>query len=144
MLVSRDGGQVCHVECSYRDQSTQLSSITIDGKLCTTRAMSIIVGEVVLSEMGLGVEERFSYCSPLITIAPSRLALPSEVHCGTEVMGLESPLDISNWVKHRIPGFGKLVGLPISHHEKLCIAHFQRLEKEMIDANLLRRKAIVD
>ena len=72
------------------------------------------------------------------------MALPGEVHCGTKVMGLESPLDISNWVTHRIPGFGKLVGLPISRHEKLCIAHLQRLEKEMTDANLLRRKAIVN
>lgn len=41
VLVSRDGGQVCHAKCSYRDQSAQLSSITIDGKLCTTGAVSI-------------------------------------------------------------------------------------------------------
>lgn len=99
---------------------------------------------MVLSEMGLGAEERFSYCSPLITIAPSRLALPGEVHCGIEVMGLESQMNISNWVKHRIPSFGKLVRLPISCHEKLCIAHLQRLEKEMTDANLLWRKATIN
>ena len=55
-----------------------------------------MVGEMVLLEMGLGAKERFSYCSPLITIAPSRLALLGEVHCGTKVMGLESLLDISN------------------------------------------------
>ena len=47
-------------------------------------------------------------------------------------------------MKYRIPGFGKLVGLPISCHEKLWIAHLQRLEKEMTDANMLRRKATVN
>ena len=103
-----------------------------------------LVEEEVLSDMGLGAKERISNCSPLITIVPPGLALSGEVHNGTEVMGLDSPLDISNWVKHRIPSFGKLVGLPVSRHEKLCIAYLQRLEKEMEDANPLRRKATVN
>ena len=108
-------------------------------KLCVS-----LVEEEVLSDMGLGAEERILNCSLLIIIAPPGLALSGEVHNGTEVMGLDSPLDISNWVKHRIPSFGKLVGLPVSHHEKLCIAYLQRLEKEMEDVNLLQRKAIVN
>ena len=72
------------------------------------------------------------------------LALLEEVHDGTKVMGLGSKLDVSNWVKHRIPGFGKLVGLPVSPHEWLCIAHLQRLEREMEENNLLQRKATVN
>ena len=54
-----------------------------------------------------------------------RLALSAEVHNDTEVVGLGSTLDISKWLKHRIPGFSKLVGLPVSCHERLCIAYLQ-------------------
>lgn len=90
------------------------------------------------SKLGLGEEECFSDCNPLIIIAPPELALSEEVHDGTKVMGLGSKLDVSNWVRHRIPGFGKLVGLPISPHEWLCIAHLQRLEREMEENNLLQ------
>ena len=96
------------------------------------------------SKLGLGEEECFSDCNPLIIIAPPELALSEEVHDGTKVMGLGSKLDVSNWVRHRIPGFGKLVGLPISPHEWLCIAHLQRLEREMEENNLLQRKATVN
>ena len=58
-------------------------------------------------------------------------------------MGLENTFDISNWVKHKIPNFSKLVGLPLRQHEKMCIVLFQRLEREMEVANLLHRKAVV-
>ena len=51
-------------------------------------------------------------------------------------------LDISGWVKHRIPGFSKLVGLSTTQHEKLCIALLQRLETVMEAANVLHRKAM--
>ena len=39
-----------------------------------------------------------------------------------EVLSIETNLEISGWVKHRIPGFSKLVGLSLTRHEKLCIA----------------------
>ena len=57
-------------------------------------------------------------------------------------MGLENTLDISNWVKHKIPGFSKLVELPLGRHEKMCIMLLQRLEKLIEVANLLHRKDI--
>ena len=44
-------------------------------------------------------------------------------------------------MKHRIPGFSKLVGLSMTRHEKLCIALLQRLELVMEAANVLHRKA---
>ena len=43
-------------------------------------------------------------------------------------------------MKHRIPGFSKLVGLSTTQHEKLCIALLQRLETEMEVANVLHRR----
>ena len=52
-------------------------------------------------------------------------------------------LDISRWVKNRLPGFSKLVGLPLSWHEKLCIALLQKIERETEAAKELNRKAIV-
>ena len=61
---------------------------------------------------------------------------------GTEVLGLENTLDISNWEKHKILGFSKLVGLPLSRHEKMCIMLLQRLMREMEFVKLLHRKAI--
>ena len=59
---------------------------------------------------------------------------------GTEVLSIENKLDISSWVKHRIPGFSKLVGLSTTRHEKLCIALLKRLETEMEVANVLHRR----
>lgn len=58
----------------------------------------------------------------------------------TKVLSLEAKLDISRWVKHRIPSFSRLVGLSMSRHEKLCITLLQRLESKMEAANLLHRE----
>ena len=58
----------------------------------------------------------------------------------TEVLSIGNKLDISSWVKHRILGFSKLVGLSTTRHEKLCIALLQRLETVMESANVLHRK----
>ena len=49
----------------------------------------------------------------------SNLAELEEVN---KVLSIETKLDISRWVKHRILGFSKLVGLSMSQHKKLCIA----------------------
>ena len=56
-------------------------------------------------------------------------------------MSIETKLDISGWVRHRILGFSKLVGLSTTRHEKLCIALLQRLETVMEAANVLHSKA---
>lgn len=82
----------------------------------------------VLMEKGAGLElglgkESISKCNPLLTIVPSGLALSAEVHNDTKVADLGSTLDISNWVKHKIRGFSKLVGLPVYRHERSCIAY---------------------
>ena len=64
-------------------------------------------GEVVSADMGLGDVDS---PSPLMTITPMGLAMSTKLNSGNEVLGLENTLDISNWVKHRIPGFSKLIG----------------------------------
>ena len=58
----------------------------------------------------------------------------------TEILSIENKLDISGWVKHRILGFSKLVGLSMTRHEKLYIALLQGLESVMKVANVLHKK----
>ena len=43
-------------------------------------------------------------------------------------------------MKNRLPGFSKLVGLPLNRHEKLCIALLQKIEKETKAAKAMNRK----
>jgi len=70
-------------------------------------------------------------CNQLSTIAPSGLDLSIEMHKDIKVLGLGSRLDVSSWVKHRILGFSKVVGLFVNRHGRLCIDYLQRLETEM-------------
>lgn len=99
------------------------------------------VEEVDFSEMVLGVERNLADCNPLFTIIPSGLALLMEVDKDSEVLDIGGTLDVSNWVKNRIPGFSKVIGLSMNRHEKLCIAYLQRLEREMAVINQQRKKA---
>ena len=48
-----------------------------------------------------------------------------------EVLSLDNTLNVSKWVKHRILGFNKMMGLSLSRHEKLCIMLLQGLETEI-------------
>ena len=89
------------------------------------------------SNSGLGEEE--SSPIPLLSITPFGLPLTVE-NCDTKAVGCESTLDTSRWVKNRLPGFSKLVGLPLNRHEKLCIALLQRIEKETMDAKAMNKK----
>ncbi|KAK9993733.1 hypothetical protein SO802_023436 [Lithocarpus litseifolius] len=81
-----------------------------------------------------------SICLPLQTIASSASTNLAVLEF-TEVLSIESKLDISGCVKHKIPGFSKLVGLLTTRHEKFCIALLQRLETVMEAANVLHKKA---
>ena len=45
------------------------------------------------------------------------------------------------WIlQDRLPGFSKLVGLPLNCHEKLCIALLQKIEKETEVAKAMNKK----
>ena len=89
--------------------------------------------------VGFG-ETEVADCLPLQIIDPGVSTNLAELEEATEVLSIGNKLDISSWVKHRIPGFNKLVGLSTTRHEKLCIALLQRLETEMEATNVLHRR----
>ena len=84
----------------------------------------------------MGIASPFSF-SPLMTINPLGLVVSDELNSDKEVKGFGNTLNISNWVKHRIPGFSKMMGLSLGRHEKMCIMLLQRLEGEIKVANLM-------
>ncbi|KAK9981948.1 hypothetical protein SO802_035181, partial [Lithocarpus litseifolius] len=84
------------------------------------RASVLVEEDLGISDMGLGGKDILSV--PLMTITPTGMALSAELNYGTEAVGCGNTLDVSSWVKYRLPGFSKLVGLSLSRHEKLCIA----------------------
>ena len=101
--------------------------------------------EVMLMEdafdfsMGFG-EIEVSDCLSLQTIALSVSTTSAKLEEAIEVLSIKNKLDISGLVKHRIPGFSKLVGLSMTRHEKLYIALLQGLESVMEVANVLHKK----
>ena len=107
--------------------------------LCAVPGASVLVEEEWnVSNKGLGGED--SSPVPLLSITPSGLHLIAKLNCGNEAVGCENILDTSRWVKNRLPGFSKLVGLPLNRHEKLCIALLQKIEKETEAAKAMNRK----
>ena len=79
--------------------------------LCAVPGVSALVEEEFnFSDTGLGGED--SSPIPLLSITPFGLPLTAELNCGNETVGCESILDTSRWVKNRLLGFSKLVGLP--------------------------------
>ena len=86
-------------------------------------------------------ETNFSVGLPLQIIAPSASTNLAKLEEVNEILSIETKLDISRWVRHRILGFSKLGGLSLSQHEELCITLLQRLESVIKAANVLHRKA---
>ena len=109
--------------------------------VCVVPGASVLVEEELdILDMGLGGEDSLSI--PLMSITPFGLPLSAELNCGNEAMECVNTLDISSWVKNRLPGFSKLVGLPLSRHEKLCIALLRKIERETEAAKVLNKKVI--
>ena len=106
------------------DQSN-LMVISTKAVCVVPRAGVLVEEELDISDMGLGGEDSLS--TLLMSITPFGLPLSAELICGNEAVECVNTLDISSWVKNKHPGFSKLVGLPLSRHEKLCIALLQRL-----------------
>ena len=74
--------------------------------------------ETASADEGLGDVDSFSL---LMTINPLGLVVSVELNSNTEVMGFDNTLNVSNWVKHRLFGFSKMMGLSLGRHEKMCI-----------------------
>ena len=110
--------------------------------LCVVPGVSALVEEELnFSNTGLGGED--SSPIPLLSIIPFGLPLLAELNCDNEAVECVNTLDTSRWVKNRLPGFSKLVGLPLSRHEKLCIALLQKIERETEAAKAMNRKVTV-
>lgn len=129
-------------------QAWSMSLGVSDGEVNSFASKEVLSlsGEVMLVEdevdlsVGFGEREECLDSVPMMIIAPNGSTTLAELEV-TEVLSLEAKMDNSGWVKHRIPGFSKLVELSMTRHEKQCIVLLQRLEIEMEVANLLRRKA---
>ena len=74
--------------------------------------------ETASADEGLGDVDSFSL---LMTINPLGLVVSAELNSNIEVMGFDNTLNVSNWVKHRLFGFSKMMGLSLGRHEKMCI-----------------------
>ena len=61
------------------------------------------VEEVALPVMVLDEEESLVVCDPLLTVIPPEMALSMDVHNDSEVLDIGGTLDVSKWVKNRIP-----------------------------------------
>ena len=51
--------------------------------------------------------------SPLLTINSLGLVVSAELNSNIEVMRFDNTLNVSNWVKYRLPGFSKMMGLSL-------------------------------
>ena len=93
--------------------------------------------DAISANMGLGDGDCFS---SLMSINPLRLVVSDELNSNNEVMGFGNTLNISNWVKHKLPDFSKMIGLSLGRHEKMCIMLLQRLKGAIEAANLMHRR----
>ena len=75
-----------------------------------------------------------------MTINPLELVVTAELNSNYEVMRFDNTSNVSNWVKQRLLGFSKMMGLPLCRHKKRCTMLLQRLETEFEAANLVHKK----
>ena len=78
--------------------------------------------------------------SPLMSINPLGVVVTAELNSNIEVRRFDNTLKVSNWVKHRLPSFSKMMGFSLGRHEKRCIMLLQRLETEIEVAKLVYRE----
>ena len=48
-----------------------------------------------------------------MSINPLGVVVTADLNCSTEVRRLDNTLKVSNWVKYRLPGFSKMIGLSL-------------------------------
>ena len=80
--------------------------------------------------------------SPLMSINPLGVVVTAELNSNIEVRRFDNTLKVSNWVKHRLPSFSKMMGFSLGGHEKRCIMLLQRLEAEIEATKLVHRKDV--
>ena len=80
--------------------------------------------------------------SPLMSINPLGMVMTAELNSNTKMIEFDNTLKLSNWVKHRLPSFSKMMGFSLGGHEKRCIMLLQRLEAEIEATKLVHRKDV--
>ena len=111
-LGVQDGGKGGRADCANDvqgiDTSHQVRQLSVLADHGYSASGVLTEVEALSADLDLGDVHSFS---PLMTINPMGLVVSVELHNNTEVMGVENLLNISNWVKHRIPSFKKMMGL---------------------------------
>ena len=90
----------------------------------------------------VGVLGDMESSSPFMSINPLEMVMTAELNSNTKMMGFDNTLKLSNWVKHRLPGFSKIMGLSLGRHEKRCIMLLQRLEMKIEATKLVHKKML--
>ena len=125
---------------SLGDMGGEEKAVYQADSLSLSRTSSSTADAMVLL-VDVGENEEFLDCAPLKIVAPNGSITSVEQEGDGEILSLEAKLNISRWVKRKIPNFSKLVGLSMSSHEKLCIDLLQRrLESKMEAANVLHKE----
>ena len=122
-------------------EQPSLAELPTKAMCVVPRASALVEEELNFSDMGLVGED--SSPIPLLSITPFGLPLSTELNCGNEAVECVNTLDTSRRVKNRLHGFSKLVGLPLSRHEKLCIALLQKIERETEAAKVMNKKVTI-
>ena len=133
----RGTGGLVSITALDSEQSSLVESPTKD--VCAVSGASALGEEDwSMSDKVLGGED--SSPVPLMAINPSGLQLSAELNGDIEAVGCVNTLDTSRWVQNKLPGFRKLVGLPLNRHERLCIDLLQKIENETEAAKAMNRK----
>ena len=103
-LGIQDGDEGGRVDCA-----SDIQGIDTSHQANQLLVLALTEVDVVSANMGLGGDS----LSPLMTINPLGLVVSAELNSNTEVMGFDNTLNISNWVKYRMLGFSKLMGLSL-------------------------------
>ena len=98
------GNEGGRVECASDIQGIDTSYQTNQSVLTLTEV------ETTYIDKGLGDMDS---SSPLMTINPLGLVVMAELNSNTEVMRFDNTLKVSNWVKHKLPSFSKMIGLSL-------------------------------
>ena len=129
---------MCHGDEGGRvEGASDVQGIDTSHQTNQLSVLALTEADMVNADMGLGNGDSFS---PLMTINPLGLVVSDELNCDNEMMGFGNSLNISNWVKHRLPNFSKMMGLSLGRYEKMCIMLLQRLEGAIEAVNLMHRR----
>ena len=112
-------------EGGWVDCASDIQGIDTSHQANQLSMLALTEVDAVSVDMGLGDGDSLS---PLMTINPLGLVVLAEMNSNTEVMGFDSTLNISNWVKYKIPGFNKLMGFSLVDMRRCVLCSYKGLK----------------